>query len=85
MFIDTSRCLHLGSRLQSGARERLVGSAATLESYLGAHAPLERWAESLERELGPGVWRVDGPSAPSALLGLTLLEYDSYTLGRSIA
>src|SRR5207249_1466696 len=45
--------LSLDELERAQARERLLGSAATLEPYLGANPPLERWAESLERELGP--------------------------------
>src|SRR5262245_66376340 len=58
------------------ARETLRLASASAGQYLGAAAPLARWADALATELGSGVRRVEGASG--AFL-LTLSKRDSYT------
>ena len=68
--------LALDEALRAAARARLAGSAADLGSVVGEQAPLERWADALERELGAGIERIDGLQALSRL---TPFETGPYT------
>lgn len=61
---------------RAAARAELAAAAAHAGSWLGAGAPLERWADALARELPAGARRFD--AAAGAFL-LTLAEAGSYT------
>jgi lipoyl(octanoyl) transferase len=48
-------------------RESLRGAAGSAAAWLGSHAPLERFADALAAELGPGTVRIERETGASLL------------------
>lgn len=61
--------LALPASQREPVREALAAASASAASWLGPAPPLERWADALAAELGPGSVRVEGASGAFLLTG----------------
>jgi lipoate-protein ligase A len=68
--------LRVPAERRAALRAELARLAAHAAAWLGGHPPLDRWADALEAELGPGVRRLAGEEG---LFLLTLEKPGSYT------